>query len=308
MTSQDDFTGINLEKATLNWNLNYIYNFLSLFSELEQIDWIIDWMTTSWDEIHHVYDSYDNINNSSLREESRKFAEQLRYVKSAVIERKKQEEKKKSLRERMLNGNIGCKSMTQNQKEPVATETTQTAPPLFQTQPPQAADCNTPEFRVKITDLPYNLQKKILVSQTVFDLFVKQLNEDTWTIINGNKKQYSDPLRFVCNYHGITSRDTSRDEFDELLHQVVLDLKGKGSLSSSMGRYKPTSDKKIKRSYLCYANADVNSKMKDEIWPLYDDCQPLEQSLEPVFKAMEQEKNNTESRSVSFDVQVSANM
>ena len=307
MTSQDEFMGIDLEKATLNWNLNFIFTFLYLIGDLEQIDWVIDWMTTMWDEKHHIYDSFDNIYDSNLREESRKFGEQLRYVKSAVKLRLENEKRKNALIAKMPKGYVGSKSMTRNHNEPAAIETTRTKPPQFKHQPNETLNNGKPALRVSISDLPYNLQKNILVSQDVFDILVKQLNEDTWTIIDEHKTKYCDPLRFLCNYHSITSRNTTREEFDELLHHVVIDLKDKGSLTSSMSRYKPTNDKRIKRSYLCYANADVNKNMRDEIWPLYDDCQPLEESLKPVFDAMEIEKKKV-SQSASQDAQASAKL
>ena len=203
----------------------------------------------------------------------------------------------------MLKNHVESLSTTQTQHEIVTLEATQTKPPQFQ--PPQndTPDDNIQKHHVLLTDLPVNLQRKVLVSQDVFDIFV----EDTWTIVNGDKTKYCDPLRFVCNFHNITCRDTSRNEFYNLLHLVIVDLNGKGSLHSSMSRCQNTSDKKIKRSYLCYSSADVNKKMRDEIRPLYDAAQTIEQSLQPVIEAMEQEKNVT-SKAVSQSTQASTNM
>lgn len=306
-TSPEVFMGIDLEEATLNWNMNSIYNLLYLIKNPESIDWLIDWMIAIWEEKHQIYDSFDNAQNIDLREACRKFNEQLRYVKSLVIERIKQEERKNSLKTKMLKNHVESLSTTQTQHEIVTLEATQTKPPQFQ--PPQndTPDDNIQKHHVLLTDLPVNLQRKVLVSQDVFDIFVEQLNEDTWTIVNGDKTKYCDPLRFVCNFHNITCRDTSRNEFDNLLHLVIVDLNGKGSLHSSMSRCQNTSDKKIKRSYLCYSSADVNKKMRDEIWPLYDAAQTIEQSLQPVIEAMEQEKNVT-SKAVSQSTQASTNM
>ena len=306
-TSPEVFMGIDLEEATLNWNMNRIYNLLYLIKNPESIDWLIDWMIVIWEENHHIYDSFDNARSIELREDCRKFSEHLRWVKSLVIERIKKEEGKNALQTKMLKGHIGGLSTTKTQHEIGTLEATQTKPPHFQPPQKDTPDDNKQRYHVLITDLPVNIQCRVLISQDVFDIFVEQLNRDTWTIVNADKTKYCDPLRFICNFHNITSRNTSRDEFNELLHYVVVDLNGKGSLYSSMSRCHNTSDKKIKRSYLCYSSADVNKKMRDEIWPLYDAAQTLEQSLQPVIEAMKQ-KENAASQTISQITQASTNL
>ena len=78
-----------------------------------------------------------------------------------------------------------------------------------------------------------------------------------------------------------------REDFNTLLHWVVVDLKDEPSLVSSMGRYSLTSSQKIKRS-LVYYDSPVR-KQQEKVWQLIKDCEPLEEGLQPVYDAMEAE-------------------
>lgn len=138
---------------------------------------------------------------------------------------------------------------------------------------------------IKIDDLTDGVRSKILLSQEQFDVFVKQLNEDTWLIVDGNRGLLCDCLRFVCIKHGIIASDTDRDTFDTLLHEVVKALENQPSLVSSMRRRNETAHNKIKRSLFCYDSP--LKKHQDEVWQLVKDCKPIEESLQPVFEAME---------------------
>ena len=213
----------------------------------------------------------------------------LDYIKNTIIERIKQEEKKKELREKLLKGykrpTITGSSIHKSTKQ----KSTSTDAPKYPAAIQNQGDVH-PTLLVKLEDLPENIRNIVIVSQRVFDVFVKQLNEDTWSIVEKNKGYYCDPLRFLCNFHYITKRKTTREEFDSLLHVVVEKLKDEPSLLSSMGRSKLTNEKTIVRSYTCYANYEEAPNMKSEIWQLIEPCVILEESLQPVYDAMKEEE------------------
>jgi hypothetical protein len=157
------------------------------------------------------------------------------------------------------------------------------------TNPPQFTpeiDSNS-NYHVELSSLPESIRKKIIVSQQVFDVFVKQLNTDIWNTVLTNKGRYCDPLRFLCIKHEVVSTNMERDDFNTLLHLVVVDLKDKPSLVSSMGRCSFTSSQKIKSS-LFYYDSPVR-KQQEKVWQLIKDCAPLEEGLQPVYDAMEAE-------------------
>ena len=143
------------------------------------------------------------------------------------------------------------------------------------------------DYHVELSSLPESIRNKILVSQEVFDVFVKQLNIDIWNTILTNKGKYCDPLRFLCIKHNIVSQNMEREDFDDFLHLVIRVLKNEPSLMSSIGRSKLTSSQKIKRSLACYDSPVKNHR--DEVWQLIEDCKPLEEGLQPVYDAMKAE-------------------
>ena len=139
--------------------------------------------------------------------------------------------------------------------------------------------------KISLDSLPDSVRSKILLSQDVFDVFVKQLNDDTWSIVNANKGSLCDALRFICIKRNIIARDTDRETFDSILHQIVFELKDTPSLLSSMKRRTDTSSNKLSRSIACYDSPI--KRHQDEVWKLINDCKPLEESLQPVYEAME---------------------
>jgi hypothetical protein len=289
MASRVDFMGLDLEVVTLNWNLNFIYDFLYCVRDIEAIDSISQWLVYSWVDKHHLEDTYDNQNNKELNEECSRFAAALKDIKRKLLQRFENERNKQSLVAKMLEGYHHNKMTTTTAKKASApSESIHTNSPEFTQQTlTKSQDGDTPS-PILIENLPKNVQKIILVSQSVFDVFVKQLNEDAWLIVEQEKGKYCDALRFLCNFYHITSRDTSREEFDDLLHAVVEAVKGKGSLVSSMGRCKYTTTKTISSSYKYYASPVHEHRKK--IWQLINDCEPLEESLKPVIEAMKQEE------------------
>ena len=51
---------------------------------------------------------------------------------------------------------------------------------------------------IRLESLPVGIRSKILLDQNSFDVFVKQMNEDTWLIVDTNRSIFCDALRFVC--------------------------------------------------------------------------------------------------------------
>lgn len=289
MTSREDFMGMDLEVVTLNWNLNYIYDFLYYVRDIEAIDSINEWLVYSWMDKHHLEDTYDNQNNKELNEECSRFAAALKDIKRKLLHRFENERNKQLLMAKMLEGFRHNKTATADGKPTSApSEPIHTNSPSFTGFSSTCRLNSVSPSQILIEALPENVQKIIVVSQSVFDVFVKQLNEDAWLIVEQEKGKYCDALRFLCNFHHITSRDTSREDFDGLLHAVVEAVKGKGSLLSSMSRCKYTTTKTIASSYRYYASPVTEHRLK--ILQLINDCKPLEESLLPVIEAMEQEK------------------
>ena len=289
MTSRPDFLVMDLEEVTLNWNPNYIYNFFYHVRDIKHIDLAIEWLAYAWKDKHHFEESYDNMMNKELAEECGRFAAMLNDIRRTLIQRFKNEENKQSLLEKMLEGYPNSVTTTA-EVEPVDTcvesiETTE-APQFAQQIFAHDSDGGTLS-QILIEDLPEHVKKCVVVSQPVFDIFVRQLNEDTWLIVEQNKGKYCDALRFLCNFHHILSRNTDREVFNDLLHAVVQKVKDAPSLISSMGRRSDTSTYSINCSYKYYANPV--STRRDDIWKLINDCKPLEESLQPVLEAMHRE-------------------
>ena len=146
------------------------------------------------------------------------------------------------------------------------------------------------------------IRKKVLVSQQVFDVYVRQLNEDLWTTVMTHKGKYCGCLFFLSNYNGITSRNTDAKEFAELMDCVVLELKGNGSIESSIRRRDETKESNIQQSYKYYNLAEVNKNMEKKIFMLRNDCKVLLDGFQPVLDAMEEEKRQAQSLTDSTSV------
>jgi hypothetical protein len=284
MISRADFLGLDLEVITLNWSPNYIYDFLYHIRDLKHIDLAIEWLAYAWKDKHHFEDSYENIKNKELVEQCSRFVASLKDIKRTLIQRFENEKNKQALMEKMLEGYNSTTTTAEIEPLVACSDPIKTESPQFTQQTvPQGYPTNT-AYNILIKNLPEEVQKCVIVSQPVFNILVKQLNEDTWCIVEKNKGKYCDALRFVCNCHHILSRNTTRGVFDDFLHAVVEKVKDAPSLMSSLSRRKDTSSSKINRSYMCYSSP-VPSR-REEVWQLINDCKPLEESLQPVLDAM----------------------
>ena len=274
MTSRPDFLGLDMESATNNWDDDFIFKLLCCVKEIPLINLISEWIELSWEKKYFPLDDYSIATNLTRNNACQAFHIKMESIKSAVIKNIESKRKEVELIKKMLEVYEVNKTDT---KGTVSTTTVSE---------------NTNNTQILIENLPKTIQNIIVVSQEIFNTFVRQLNEDTWSIVASNKKKYCDPLRFLCNFHHITKRSTTREEFDELLHAIVPALQNAPSLISSMRRCALTTNNKISRSYLCYSNVDINAQMKKEIWQLVNDCKPLEESLLPVLEAMRQNEKS----------------
>ena len=303
LTSRDDFLGIDLEEATLNWSPNVIFPFLKSVGNLELIDDIIEWMIVIWEEKNGFYDSYDN--RRVLNESKSRFIALLRDIRKGVAECLEKREMKAKLKERIRHHHVND-TATIDPQQALATEETKTDQPEFTPSTPHVANGEVKTYQVKLEELPAEIRRKVVVTQSVFDVYVRQLNEDLWLSVATDKTKLCGCLFFLSNYYGITSRDTKPDDFNELLHLVITALEGEGSITPSIRRRQEVINSKIKRSYLCYASADANEKMAKEIWQLRNDCKQLEDGFQPVLEAMEAEAKKAQEAANSQAVQASS--
>ena len=290
LSSRDEFFGIPLEEATLNWNPNFIYNFLYIIRDFELIGDAVDWIKMAWLENNHAYESYDIARNSELQMKREEFSANLDYIKNTIIERIKQEERKKELRDKLLKGYKRSTITGSSVHQSTEQKSTSTDAPKYPAAIQHRGNVHSTPL-VKLEDLPENIRKKVLVSQEVFDVYVRQLNEDLWLTVVKNKTHYCGCIFFLSNFYYITSRDTKANEYALLLSIVVVALKGKGSIESSIRRRNEVMESSIERSYKCYSCADVSKSMEQEIFKLRNDCKPLLDGFQPVLDAMKEEED-----------------
>lgn len=304
MKCRADFLEMDMELATCGWNNNYVFDFFYYIGDEEQIALSADWIVTAWKEKHHMLDTYESTKDVELEKQATEFACRVLDIQKMAMHKIKEEKRKNALKEKMLSGKkTDSFSKTETTSQPVVIKTETHIPPTGEaneTVPPRfgkqsmTTEEEIASYQVLLTDLPEEISKKIIVSQEVFDVYVYQLNTDTWSIVEKKKGTYCDALRFLSNFYYITSRNTTREQFDTLLHHVIKGEEDTKSFVSSMGRRQDTTEQKLSRCYLCYASKDVNSKMKDEIWQLVKDCQQLEDSFQPVLAKMEAERQKQE--------------
>lgn len=315
LKSRPDFLGLDLEEVTCNWDPNYIFDFLYQLNDVSLYDWLIKWFVICWRLKHHLYDTYDRANNIELNIACTKFESRMIHIKDLVLDRIKSEREEKEVYAELMVGYHQSKTeapLVQSKTEAPPVQSTTETPPVqsttetasVQSTESTGTTTNPPKFNpntetsdaynVELSSLPKDVRDKLVVSQKVFDVFVRQLNEDLWLTVAKNKSTLCGCLFFLSNYYNITSRNTTAPEFDILLHQVVVALYGKGSLTSSIRRREETNEKNIKRSYYCYSLADINKSMEREIYRLKNDCKILLDGFAPVLEMMEAEKKAEE--------------
>ena len=285
-TSRPEFLIIDLEEVTLNWNQNYIFAFLKCVGNLPMIDDIIEWMIGVWEENNGLYNTYDN--NVTLAQSDAVFIATQKSIRGSVAEWLEKKARRQKLREKMLSGYLT--DTTTIKPQDIVIEKTQTNKPKYQPPSHHAQAVAETKYCIRLEDLPENIRKKVMVSQQVFDVFVYQLNEDLWLTVQTNKTRLCGCLFFLSNFNRITSRNMDAKEFALLLSHVVVALKGKGSVESSIRRRDETKESTIKQSYKYYAGADVNKDMEKKIFKLRNDCDELTDGFQPVLDAMKAEE------------------
>lgn len=283
LTTREDFFSLDLEEVTNGWSLNYIFDFLYYIRNIDLFDDIIEWLAECWKSKHQYYNSYDKVSDNDLELNYIDFKAKLQFIKAKLLERFESEKHTEELRAKMLAGYRRNTTKTQVRKESQPEINTKTQQPVFV----PALEDET-DYHIELSSLREDIQNKILVSQTIFNVYVNQLNTDIWPLtVSTNRGKYCDPLRFLSIKHEIFSENMEREDFDYLLHEVVVELKDQPSLMSSMGRCSLTSSQKMKSS-LFYYDSPVE-KQQEKVWQLIKDCEPLEEGLQPVYDAMETE-------------------
>jgi len=289
MKCRSEFLDMDMEEVTRGWNSNFIFDLFVYLEEKKLIELAAEWIKAAWEDKHHMLDSYDNLKDAQLTTQAVEFALRLKDIQKMALGKIEAKRKKEALIEKMLQSNVSTKLETITQP-PIVSKAIETIPPQFNQQSMSANQEDIAYYRVLLTDLPKELSDIVVVSQEVFDMYVYQLNTDTWTLVEKNKGIYCDALRFLSNFYNITSRNTTREQYDLLLHKILKGKEEEGSYLSSMGRRKDTNGNNIKRSYQCY-NSPLDNHKKER-WQLIHDCQPLVESLQPVLNKMN-EKSQT---------------
>lgn len=277
LTSRPSFLALNdLERHTLNWNQNYIFDMLYYIKDESTMDLLISWLTIRWEESHVFWESRDNAANGALHTEKIKFEKETNYTKELVLQKIASEKKKEELYQQMMTG----------YKQP-----TQTPPKVQEikdeTEFPQFGKPNvlpTPQYH--IADLPQDVQHILTFSDDeTYSLFVTTMREDTWLIVATNKQKYLDRLRFVCRKFNIIGKNTGRKEFDKLIHYVISDLGDIGNLESAMKKQTDSNDDK---NLKYYDSPIYNHRCKCK--ELCEVGYVLEESLTPVLEKIHGKK------------------
>lgn len=283
MKSRPEFLGMDMEEATNNWNLNFIYKFLYHVRTIKDIDLAIDWLAEKWADKHHLYDSYSNMKDPKLVEDHRRFVLSLKDIKDSLISRYEAEERKEALRVQML---MGYKTTTITEETSRVNlsqkKSDETDAPQFEV----SDSSGLPEFHIK--DLPEDVQKILTFDDDeTYTLFVRNMNEDTWLMVKDNKGKYLDRLRFICNKFEITAKNTDRKQFDKLLHYIIPGLGEIGNLESAM---KKQTDSNNDANYKYYDSPEYYHRYKCN-----DLCHvgaELEECLTPVLEKIHHKKWN----------------
>jgi hypothetical protein len=279
-----DLLELNIGYQTRWFNCDYIEEILSFVNDEGKMQMLMTLIVVDWRKKiaeHHPHVAYRNTETKAFVP----FVEDLEIKLDAICKRllaEREEIQQADLFRKQFMEQYSSSILSANSKDITPKVKTTTSKPRYNPLPDADA-----EYHVELSSLPKSISDKILISQEVFDVFVKQLNIDIWNTVRTNKGRYCDPLRFLCIKKEIVSSNMEREDFDVLLHKTIRVLMDEPSLMSSMGRSKLTSSQKILRSLFCYDSP--LKKHQEEVWQLIEDCKPLEEGLQPVYDAMEAE-------------------
>ena len=278
ITSRPDFFGINLAEATNDWSPTIIYSFLYKLREPDNINEAIDWLNIAWEKSHHLNESYELAFDEELNAAHDRFKALLHDIKGKLEERYKSEKREEELFTRMVGGYTqstqSCNAHTpsnQNTTEMIVHD---------------AGEQTLPEYHM--ADLPEDVRNCFTFDDDeTYSLFVNNMRNDTWLLVKGNKGKYLDRLRFVSNKFGITSKNTTRTEYDKLLHYVIPDLGDIGNLESAM---KKQSDTTVTQNYGNYDSPVYEHRYKCK--DLIEVGLEIEECLTPVLEKINKKKWN----------------
>ena len=284
MTSREDFLVMDMEEATNQWNLNFIYDFLYYVRTISDIDLAIEWLEGQWEETHQLYDTYTNIKDPKLVEERQRFVLSLQDIKKSLIFRFEFEDRKEALRAQMLMGYNTTTATGKMSKGNLSQKMSdETYSPHFE----ESDFSGRPEYR-HFQDLPEDVQSILAFNDDeTYTIFVNNMNITTWAKVSHKRGKYLDRLRFVCNKYKITDKNTDRKQFDKLLHYIIPDLGEIGNLESAMKKQKDSNDKE---NYINY-DSPV-SYHRDKCSDLCKVGAELEECLTPVLEKIHHKKWN----------------
>ena len=240
MISRPYFLTLDMKEATLNWNLNYIYDFLNYIHDLNQIDLAIEWLTNMWDDENELYKTYDTAVDCHLITESVCFAKKLNEIRNRLKVKFDKEKKKELLKAKMLeecNRNTTAAAVTF--RDPINTGLSYIN-----------KNDNPPTELYHFAELPDDIKKLFTFDDDeTYTLFVNNLRDDVWLKVITNKGRYLDRLRFVYRKFCVLRKDITREQFDKLLHHVIPDLGEIGNLVSAMKKQTDSNDDKNIRYY-----------------------------------------------------------
>lgn len=283
--SRPDFLGLDMETVTRGWDLNYIYDFLYHVKNLPDIHLIINWLAEKWAEAYHLYDTYTNIKNPKIVEEHQRFVLSLKDIKESLIRRFEAEEHKEELMAQMLMGYTAATTDKTLDDASITTNSNGTISPTFDD------SNNSGQAEYHLNDLPEDVRNILnFTDDETYSLFVRNMNEDTWIIVEKNKGKYLDRLRFICNKFSITAKNTDRKKFDKLLHYIIPNLGEIGNLESAMKKQMDSNDD---ANYKYYDSREFYYRIKCS--ELCKVGLELEESLTPVLEKLHHKKWNLKS-------------
>lgn len=270
---------LDLGYQTRWYNCDFIEETMSFIREENDMIMFISLVVNCWHEQivkRHPRVAYRDTKTKQMIPYVEDLDIKLNDIYNRLMGEREQIKKASAFREMFLK-QYGCPS--NNPENP----THQITEPNLAKQPVEPA--HDVQYTVLLEDLPKDIRSIFLLDQYLFNVFVKQMNEDTWPIVEAQKGTLCDALRFVCIKRNILAGNTDREIFDKFLHKIVKVLENEPSLVSSMKRRTDTSTNVMKRN-LGFYDSPVK-RHQDLVWQLKKDCEPIEESLQPVYEAME---------------------
>jgi len=259
-TSIHDFMGVDVGFHT-DWDLDYLYEFFCCVKSDAVATLAQKWIVSKWKADKKVYGSYSTATDNILVQQFHDFENGIVNIRQLVATKRQEEKELEELKQQML-------LFEQN--------TNETKTPHFVLSMP-SIDCNE-QFHMSMLR-PQSRSILHITDDQLFSLLVNTMRNDVWPVVDKNKGKYCDVVRFIFEIRGIVDKNVSRNDFDDLLHDIIPNING--SLVSSMKRRSDTINGLCFKYYDCPA-LDKNNKY----WQLRKDGKEIEDLLEPVLQAM----------------------